>query len=171
MTTDNQRRSRRQENRAAKVYGGKVTSGSGNTTGLKNDVNTVDLSIEFKTTKQKSYNLRLDGLRKAEKEALLNGREALFGIDFETGPRTFRYVVLSEYDYLQMREQLDKMAYVLDSMPVDLEDMLVGYVDEAAGFEVASAWFEDEDDNPGPVDFEDLIEHDDEDDAYYNDGP
>jgi hypothetical protein len=107
VVTDNQKRSRKQERRGAKVYGGKVNSGSGNTDGYKNDVRTPDLSIEFKTTKQKSYNLRLDALRNAEKEALLSGREVLFGVDFETASQLFRYVIMPEYNYLNLYDLLE----------------------------------------------------------------
>ena len=105
MVTDSQR----QERRGAKVYGGKVNSGSGNTDGFKNDVRTDDMSIEFKTTSNKSYSLRLDSLRTAEKEALRGGRESvLFGIDFRTPRQTFRYVVLTEEEYLWMQERLEE---------------------------------------------------------------
>lgn len=91
--------SQKQERRGARKYGGRVNSGSGNTDGFKNDVTTDDLSIEFKTTSHKSYNLRLDALRTAEKEAVRVGREALFGIDFRTPRQTYRYVVLTEDEY------------------------------------------------------------------------
>lgn len=98
MATDSQR----QERRGAKVYDGKVNAGSGNTTGHKNDVRTADRSIEFKTTRAKSYALKLEDLILAERNALLDGREALFGLDFVTADRTFRYVIIPEWDYLEL---------------------------------------------------------------------
>lgn len=123
MVTDNQRRSRKQEARGAKVYGGRVNSGSGNTDGFKNDVRTKDLSIEFKTTKQKSYNLRLDALRVAEKEALLSFRDMLFGIDFETPKSTFRYVVLTEMDYLLMHDRAEDAESDLEQADQRIRDL------------------------------------------------
>jgi hypothetical protein len=112
MTTKNQRRSRKQEKRGARVYGGIRNSGSGNTTGHKNDVRSSTLSIEFKTTTNKSYGLKLAELQAAEDNALLDGRNALFGIDFEEqhlGKRkTFRYVVQTEYDFLEIKRRLEQ---------------------------------------------------------------
>lgn len=107
MTTDSQR----QEREAAKRYGGKVNAGSGNSTGHKNDVRTprdgTALSIEFKTTRAKSYSLKREDLLRAEREALLDGRSALFGVEFriEAPYRRFRYVVISEDDFLDLLER------------------------------------------------------------------
>lgn len=112
MTTESQK----QERRGAKVFGGKVNAGSGNTDGHKNDVRTEDLSIEFKTTGQKSYSLRLDALRNAEKEALLDGRSALFGLDFRTQSHVFRYVILPEWDYLDLLERVTLLESCVDEL-------------------------------------------------------
>jgi hypothetical protein len=94
--------SREQERRGARMHEGIVNSGSGNTTGHKNDVRTVSHSIEFKCTRNKSYSLKLSDLITARKEALLDGREALFGIDFITPGRTYRYIVMDEDEYFRL---------------------------------------------------------------------
>ena len=100
MATDSQK----QERRGAEVYGGKVHSASGATNGWKNDVHTPDLSIEFKTTRNKSYSLKLSDLITATGHALLGDRDMLFGIDFVTTGRTYRYVVMEEDQYFALRE-------------------------------------------------------------------
>lgn len=114
MTSDSQK----QERRGARVYGGTQNSGSGNTTGHKNDVRTVDRSIEFKTTKARSYTLKLDDLRKAEVEAIMDGREAILAIDFTVDhPAVHRYVLVSEWDYLDMKETIATLYQELYGTP------------------------------------------------------
>ena len=104
---EHQRRSRAQEDRATRVYGGTRKSGSGNGT-RKNDVWTDKLAIEFKTTTAKQYSLKLAELQLAERQALLVGRDMLFGIDYVDGRGvTHRYVVQTEADYLAMQEHAD----------------------------------------------------------------
>lgn len=105
MTTDSQK----QERKGAKDYGATVNSGSGNTTGHKNDVRqpydpvTPSLSVEFKTTKNKGFYLRLDTLRTMEKEALLDGREGILGLEFRTSKQgAFRYVIMPEDWFLDV---------------------------------------------------------------------
>lgn len=103
---EHQKRSHKQEARGAKVYSGQVNSGSGNGD-RKNDVRNDDLSIEFKSTVAKSYSLRLADLVLAYRQALIEGRDSLFGIDFhdvETN-RTHRYVVQTEDQYLRMKNE------------------------------------------------------------------
>lgn len=92
------RKSQRQEKRGAALLGGSRNAGSGNKE-RKNDVRAEDISVEYKYTDKKSYSLKLDELLQAEKHALLDGREMLFGI--EMGGRHF--VVLSEDYYVQLR--------------------------------------------------------------------
>ena len=101
MTTDSQR----QERRLASVYGGTINPGSGNTDGHKNDVRTPQLSIEAKCTRGKSYSMKLHDLITAEKEAIRDGRNMLFAIDFIQPGQTRRYVVWTEDDYLENIEQ------------------------------------------------------------------
>jgi hypothetical protein len=114
MTSKHLRRSVRQEERGASVYGLQRHRGSGN--GMrKNDGSGGELgpsgrglSVEFKSTTAKSFRLTLVDLLVAEKHALLSGYDVLFGIDFldERG-ETHRYVVQTEEDYLLLQEQRD----------------------------------------------------------------
>ena len=96
------RRSRKQEQRGARMYGGTVNAGSGNGH-RKGDVRTPDENIEFKTTAGKSYGLRHRDLEDAYRNALLIGRRALFGIEFSDGLISDRYIILKEDDYLEMQ--------------------------------------------------------------------
>ena len=86
------KKSQRQERKGAAMHGGQVNSGSGNGTWRKNDVRTEDLSLEYKYTDAKSYSLKIADLLKAEKYALIDGREMIFGISF------------SGEDFILMRE-------------------------------------------------------------------
>ena len=122
MTSESQK----QERRGAKVYKGTQNSGSGNTNGHKNDVRTPGYSIEFKTTRQKSYSLKLADLKTAAKNALLSGREVLFAIDFQEQTSsgridTHRYVVMPEWEFLDMTGRLDKaesdVGYLMRYLP------------------------------------------------------
>jgi hypothetical protein len=81
MSTEGQRRSKRQEKRLAADVGGRRTAGSGNGWAVKNDVRNDRWSIEAKTTERRSYSLRLDALKQAEKHALLDGREMAFCVE------------------------------------------------------------------------------------------
>jgi hypothetical protein len=109
------RRSRKQEKRGAKLLGGSVNSGSGNGP-RKNDVRSDEWSVEYKTTTAKSYSLKLADLEVAERQAILEHRSALFGIDFARGAgRTSRYVVCPEselygllFDVAELRAELDE---------------------------------------------------------------
>lgn len=103
--SDHLQRSRKQEKRGAKIYGGTQNAGSGNGS-RKNDVRTADLSIEFKTTTQKGYRLTLAELLLCSRQALIEGRDALFGIDFEVGKLTHRFVVQTEHQYLAMADEI-----------------------------------------------------------------
>lgn len=95
MDTD-QKRSQRQEKRGADLLGGTRNSGSGNGPYRKNDVRSADLSVEYKTTKAKSYRLTNEELIKAEQYALLDGREMLFGLEIAGR----HWLVISE-DYFE----------------------------------------------------------------------
>lgn len=94
-----QRESRRQEERAAKVYGGRRNAGSGNQPWRKNDVRTPEESWEMKLTRGTYFKLRLDDLLQAEKLALLDGRR--FRLGLQMGGRN--WVIMSEEDYLELR--------------------------------------------------------------------
>lgn len=123
MTDHRIRRSRKQERDGARRYGGRVNSGSGNGEIFKSDVRTGDELIEFKTTEAKSYRLKFEDLATAWRNALLDDRRPVFGIEFTStelpqGPR--RHVVLPEDDYLAMREELSRSRAV----PVNEDDDL-----------------------------------------------
>lgn len=94
--------SRAQEERGAKKLGGHVNPGSGNGIYRKNDVRTEDLSVEYKRTDKKQYTLKLEDLTKAERYALLDGRDMLFGL--EIGKRD--WIILPAEDYIALREQI-----------------------------------------------------------------
>lgn len=77
------RRSRKQEAKIAERLGGRTTPRSGAGWAVKNDVKTNDLSVEIKYTDKKSYSLKHDDLKKAERHALNDsGREFAFVVGF-----------------------------------------------------------------------------------------
>ena len=97
-STDSQKRSRQQEKRAAKRYGGHVqpASGAGRS---KGDVRTPgELRVECKFTRANSYALRLDLLEKLEREAT-SGENPIFEIEFQGVHPHKRYVVLPGWLY------------------------------------------------------------------------
>lgn len=101
--------SRKQEERYAKDYGGRRAPGSGNGTWVKNDVRTDDVSWELKTTSKSQYILKHDDLIKAEKHALIDGREMRFGI--EMCGRDWVVMSKEDYDVLTSRlMNLDRQA-------------------------------------------------------------
>lgn len=83
MPQRRQHRSKKQEQAAAERLGGRRVSGSGSGWVTKNDVKTDDLSVELKYTDKKSYSLKYDELKKAERNALMDsGREFAFLVGF-----------------------------------------------------------------------------------------
>lgn len=99
MPERRQRKSKRQEVRAADRLDGRRVSGSGSGWVTKNDVKTDDLSIEIKYTDKKSYSLRYEDLQKAERNALLDsGREFAFLVGF--GSRTSGHALHIEREYV-----------------------------------------------------------------------
>ena len=113
------KRSKKQEKRGAKLYGGSVNAGSGNKS-RKNDVRTDDWSIEFKTTNAASYSLRRADLELAERHAILEHRNALFGIDFAGRAGTSRYVVLTEGDLHRVLYEIEELRLELGAANDDL---------------------------------------------------
>ena len=97
-----QKKSQKQERRLAKAYGGNVTPGSGNGWVHKNDVKTPTLSIEAKYTDAKSFSLKLADLIKAEKIALVDGRDIIFTVSFSGD----EFVIIREADYRAMHHEL-----------------------------------------------------------------
>jgi len=95
-------RSVSQEAKIAKHTGGVVQRGSGNTLGRKGDVDDVpDISlslgtfkIEAKTTKHRSYSIKLSELNKIEMEAMADGKKGCMCVSLE-----------DEYDYIVIRKE------------------------------------------------------------------
>jgi hypothetical protein len=102
---EHQRRSRLQERKGAKRYGGTTNSGSGNGWIRKNDVITPTESIEFKTTTKDSYRLTAEELYKAYENAIIDGKRMLFIIDFSERGTT--YVTMDQTDYEDMKARLE----------------------------------------------------------------
>jgi ribosomal protein L44E len=91
--TDSQKRSRKQEKRAAKRVGGKVQPGSG-AGRAKGDVRAPwHARIECKLTRAKSFGLKLAALEKIEKEAL-PPELPIFEIEFQGVTPHKRYAVI-----------------------------------------------------------------------------
>ena len=103
MSVSSLKKSQRQEARLAKRYGGQVTPGSGNGWVHKNDVKTPTLSIEAKYTDAKSFQVKLADLIKAEKIALVDGRDSIFTVSFSGE----EFVILREADYRELRATLE----------------------------------------------------------------
>ena len=98
-----QKKAAKQEKRLAKAYGGQVTPGSGNGWVHKYDVKTPTLSIEAKYTDAKSYSLKVADLIKAEKIALIDGRDVIFTISFSGE----EFVIIREADYRSLHLLLE----------------------------------------------------------------
>lgn len=114
---DHMRKSQRQEARGAKMLGGRITPGSGNGLYFKNDVRTEDLSVEYKRTDKKQFSLKIDELLKAERQALLDNRDMLFGIDL--GKRD--WLLLPAEDYVALRNRVHKLERQLAELQEDHE--------------------------------------------------
>jgi hypothetical protein len=93
------KKSQKQERRGAELLGGTVNAGSGNGWVRKNDVRTTDYSIEYKVTSKVSYSLKDKELITAEKQALLDGREMLFGTQMASGRN---WITMSEETFLAL---------------------------------------------------------------------
>jgi hypothetical protein len=89
-------KSKKQEKRTAKDFGGKTTPASGALDGAKGDVRTSLFLIENKYTDTPSYVLKLETWKKIEKEALKDGlRYPMMQIDIQD-----RQLVLLDKDVL-----------------------------------------------------------------------
>jgi len=87
--------SRKQESRVAAQFGGRRTPGSGNQWSRKNDVRTSTHSWELKTTGKGQYTLKAKELEEGERNALLDGRDFVFGVELNGR----NWIVLSEEDF------------------------------------------------------------------------
>lgn len=102
MKSEGQKQSKAHENRLAKKIGGSRNAGSGAFWSRKGDVRSKDLLIEHKWTGKKSFSLKSDVLEKIVTEALLDGRTPVLGFSLNNE----NYVVLTEDDFLEIRETL-----------------------------------------------------------------
>lgn len=93
------RRSRKQEKRDARDYGGRVQAGSGCGTFKKGDVRTDDLLIENKRTDKQQMTLKAEWLDKIRNEALTEGRIPVVGIEIDGR----EWVLLPKDDYIADR--------------------------------------------------------------------
>lgn len=93
-------RSRAQEARGASLHGGRRNAGSGNTPWKKNDVRVDrDYLIEYKRTDRKSITIKLEDLETCRTNALLEGRQPLFGI--EIGGRDWVMAEAAEFERIR----------------------------------------------------------------------
>ena len=102
MKSEGQKQSQKHEKRLAKKIGGKTNAASGAFWSHKGDVRSSDLLIEHKYTGKKQTTIKSDVLKKIWREAILDGRTPVLGIHLDGED----YVVLSEHDFLEMREKL-----------------------------------------------------------------
>lgn len=94
-----QKKSRKQEERSAKIYKGSRNAGSGSGWLRKNDVRSHDFLIENKlTTNMKSYTIKHIDLKELNERAILQDRIPV--LQFDLAGR--HYVVLTEDDFQLM---------------------------------------------------------------------
>lgn len=94
-----QKKSRKQEERSAKVYKGSRNAGSGSGWLRKNDVRSHDFLIENKLTlNEKSYTIKHIDLKELNERAILQDRIPV--LQFDLAGR--HYVVLTEDDFQLM---------------------------------------------------------------------
>ena len=115
-----QRLARRAEQDTARLHGGRVTPGSGNVSGTKNDVRNPEWSFEVKSTSQKGYRLEAETLIQAEKNAQRDGRRMALVVAFvgRLSTRHRRYVVLNEDDFIEREQELAELRAYKEHMRV-----------------------------------------------------
>ena len=102
MKSEGQKQSQKHEKRIAKAVGGKTTAASGAFWSRKGDIRSDDLLIEHKWTGKKTKTIKAEELEKITTEAIIDGRTPVFGISLNNK----NYVILTEDDFLEMREKL-----------------------------------------------------------------
>ena len=102
MKTEGLKESQKHEKRLAKRVGGQRNAASGAIWNRKGDVRSDDLLIEHKYTGKKQYTLKSIDLEKNVINAILESRMPVFGISLNSK----NYVLLTENDFLEMREKL-----------------------------------------------------------------
>jgi hypothetical protein len=102
LKSEGQKQSQKHEKRLAKKVGGSTTAASGAFWSRKGDVRSDDLLIEHKWTGKKSFSLKAEVLEKIVTEAIIDSRMPVLGISLNNN----NYVLLTEDDFLEMREKL-----------------------------------------------------------------
>lgn len=102
MKSEGQKQSQKHEKRLAKKVGGSKTAASGAFWSRKGDVRSHDLLIEHKWTGKKSFSIKAAEVEKIVTEAIIDSRMPVFGISLNEK----NYVLLTEDDFLEMREKL-----------------------------------------------------------------
>ena len=102
MKSEGQKQSQKHEKRLAKKVGGSKTAASGAFWSRKGDVRSHDLLIEHKWTGKKSFSIKALEVEKIVTEAIIDSRMPVFGISLNNK----NYVLLTEDDFLEMRENL-----------------------------------------------------------------
>lgn len=105
---DNQKRSREQEKKAEQRYGARRQPASGALPHAKSDLRDPGrVRVECKFTRAKSFSLKLEELKKLERERV-GDEHPVFEIEFQ-GERPFkRYVVIPQWLYSHLVEAEDK---------------------------------------------------------------
>jgi hypothetical protein len=102
LKSEGQKQSQKHEKRLAKKVGGLKTAASGAFWSRKGDVRSHDLLIEHKWTGKKSFSIKAIEVEKIVTEAIIDSRMPVFGISLNDK----NYVLLTEDDFLEMREKL-----------------------------------------------------------------
>ena len=98
LRQNHQRRSRLQEKRAARDYGGVTQPGSGNGWANKADVITNQYLIECKTTTKESYSIKFADLSKLAFQAMVENKDPVFEIESAGYKQSF--VVIPKDDFI-----------------------------------------------------------------------
>jgi hypothetical protein len=105
-----QRLARRQEQVAARSYGGRAVpqSGSG---WSKGDVETPTELIECKHTERKSYSVKLADLMTFARRAIMVSKRMVLELEFTQpdGLHPVRFVVLNKDEYTEMKHDLERL--------------------------------------------------------------
>jgi hypothetical protein len=97
-------RSKKQEKKIAKDFGGYATFNSGATLG-QNDVLTSSFEFECKTTTKSSYTVKLAEMKVLEKKAHVN-KIPVFVIQFEDAQKSYALIDLETFKNMAEKEGL-----------------------------------------------------------------
>lgn len=122
-----QRLARKAEEKTAELHGGRITPGSGSGRATKNDVRNEKWSFEVKSTSHKTYPLTREVLKKAEDNAMVDGRHMALVVEFVNPPGMYharlhagRYVTMTEDDFLEREQELASIREGLREAEADL---------------------------------------------------